>query len=92
MIQSSELNLQRINKMQTLITTALQPSEMSIVDESHLHAGHAGATTGKGHFNLTIKAEQLNELRALKAHQMVYTALGEMMQTDIHALSISIKK
>ncbi len=92
MSDSSELNLQRIEQMLSLITAELEPSELSILDESHLHAGHAGATTGKGHFNLTIKSDKLNGVRAIKAHQMIYAALSEMMQTDIHALSISIKK
>jgi BolA protein len=75
--------LQRLNK-------DLSPSEISIEDESHLHAGHVGSKTGKGHFFLTIKSEHFKGLSPIKRHQLIYSSLGELMQTDIHALRISI--
>ncbi|MEZ5444257.1 MAG: BolA family protein [Gammaproteobacteria bacterium] len=61
---------------------------MDIVDESHLHAGHAGARSGRGHYRLRIVSRQFEGLLPLARHRAVYEALGEMMQTDIHALSI----
>jgi len=75
--------------MRQLLETSLNPTEISITDESHLHAGHAGAKSGKGHFNLVIKSEKFAGILPLKRHQLVYESLGDMMQTDIHALKIS---
>lgn len=81
-------NEQRILTMKSRLESQFSPSRLVIVDESHLHAGHAGAKGGLGHFRLTICSEQFQGLRPLQQHRLIYDALGEMMQTDIHALSI----
>ena len=83
-------NSQRIEQMQQLLTEQLQPSSLEIIDESHLHAGHAGAKEGKGHFKLRIASDRFDGLRPLQRHRMIFDSLGDMMQTDIHALSIEI--
>jgi len=83
-----DLNKTRIERMTQLLEALLNPNEISIIDESHLHAGHVGAKSGKGHFNLVIKSEKFAGLLPLKRHQLVYEALGDMMKTDIHALKI----
>ncbi len=83
-------NTQRIQKMQELLTQQLQPSHLVITDDSHLHAGHAGAKGGLGHFTVEIKSQRLEGARPVKQHQLIYAALGNMMQTDIHALAIKI--
>lgn len=88
----TQINQQRIVAMTERLVAALNPSEIAIDDESHLHAGHVGAKTGKGHFHLTIRSEQFIGLTPIKTHQLIYGALGELMQTDIHALRISILK
>ncbi len=67
---------------------ALQPTHLEIIDESHKHAGHEGARDGRGHFALEIVSEAFVGLAPLARHRRVYQAMGEMMQTDIHALSI----
>ena len=82
------LNGERIERMQALLENALAPTAIEIVDQSHLHAGHAGAATGRGHFDLTIRAASFAGKTPIQRHRMVFEALGEMMQTDIHALSI----
>ena len=84
-------NDHRMSIMKSRLEDQLSPSELVIEDESHLHAGHAGAKGGLGHFRVTICSEMFNSLRPLQKHRLVYDALGEMMQTDIHALSIQIK-
>ncbi len=68
---------------------ALHTDQVELVDESHLHAGHAGAREGKGHFRVRVVSADFAGLRTLQRHQLVYRSLGEMMQTDIHALSIT---
>ncbi len=81
-------NSERISMMKQKLEEHLSPSELIIEDESHHHAGHAGARGGKGHFRIKICSEKFQGLRILQQHRLVYDALGEMMQNDIHALSI----
>ena len=66
----------------------LGPAVLDIEDESHLHAGHAGAQSGKGHFRVTIVAEIFTSMTPLKRHRLVYEALGDLLETDIHAVAI----
>jgi BolA protein len=65
----------------------LQPVRVEIEDDSHMHAGHAGARTG-GHYRLTIISPQFIGKTTLERHRMIYSALHEMMQHGIHALNI----
>lgn len=78
----------RIALIRAALEEQLAPTKLDIVDESHLHRGHAGAKSGKGHFRVTIVAERFAGLTLLKRHRLVFAALGELMTTDIHALSI----
>ncbi len=66
----------------------LNPSEFELIDESHKHVGHAGARDGRGHFALRIVSVAFAGVGAVARHRKVYAALGELMQNDIHALSI----
>jgi BolA protein len=67
---------------------ALQPRQLDIEDDSQAHAGHVGAQDGGGHFNVSIVSAAFAGKSLVQRHRMVYDALGEMMQADIHALSI----
>lgn len=69
----------------------LSPIWLNIQDDSHRHAGHAGARDGRGHFTVFIVSEQFSGLSLLKRHQLVYQALGELLKTDLHAVSIQAK-
>jgi BolA protein len=73
------------------LEAALQPTRLELVDESHRHAGHAGARDGRGHFALRIDSAQFAGLPPLARHRRVYAALGPLMQTDIHALAIDAR-
>ena len=68
----------------------LAPSKLEIIDESHLHAGHAG-NTGGGQFTVLIVSELFAGLLPLKRHRLVFAAVGDLMQQQIHALSIEAK-
>jgi BolA family transcriptional regulator, general stress-responsive regulator len=72
-----------------LLTATLDPVELLVKDQSHLHAGHAGAQDGKGHFDVRIVSDKFTGLSRIKRHRIVYDALGDFMQSDIHALRIS---
>ena len=82
---------QRPDAIRAALVAALQPSELELVDESHRHAGHAGARDGRGHFALRIVSDVFAGKAPLARHRIVYAALGELMQTDIHALSIDAR-
>lgn len=66
----------------------LQPTLCDLRDDSHLHAGHAGAASGGGHFHLKISSSEFTGLNRINRHRLVYDALGELMHREIHALSI----
>lgn len=78
----------RIEQMNTLLA-ALKPAKIEIVDDSHKHAGHVGARGGGGHYRLLIVSTQFAGKPTLARHRMVYSALGDMMKHDIHALAIA---
>ena len=82
------LNPQRVARIRALLGEALQPQRLEVADDSHKHAGHAGARGGQGHFSVDIVSAAFAGKLPLARHRLVYAALGDMMQTDIHALSI----
>lgn len=84
----ARLNPGRVSRIRTLLEEALAPVSLEVVDDSHRHAGHAGARGGQGHFNVDIVSDAFAGKLPLARHRLVYAALGTMMQTDIHALSI----
>jgi BolA protein len=67
---------------------AFAPATLDIVDESHKHAGHAGARSGGGHFAVYLVSPAFAGKSPIERHRMVYTALGQLMTSDIHALSV----
>lgn len=77
----------RVALIRERLTKAFSPSRLDIIDESHLHAGHAGAASGGGHFAVIIVADAFAGHNLLARHRMVYEALGDAMKTEIHALS-----
>lgn len=78
----------RVAAIETRLRQALAPQELRVVDNSAAHAGHAGARDGGGHFEVLIVAERFAGKTPLQRHRLVYAALHDLMQTDIHALSI----
>jgi BolA protein len=82
------MNDARVAMIRARLTAAFAPARLDIIDESHKHAGHAGARGGGGHFVVTIVSTAFAGKNLLQRHRMVYEALGDAMQTDIHALSV----
>ena len=79
---------QRADAIRAALEAALVPVRLEVRDDSHRHAGHEGAKDGRGHFSVDIVSADFAGLAPLARHRRVYAALGEMMQTDIHALQI----
>lgn len=68
---------------------AMQVSELDVIDDSHLHAGHAGAKAGGGHYRVRIVSPEFSGENRITRHRRIYAALGDAMRNDcIHALSI----
>ncbi len=65
----------------------LDPSYVDIEDEGHLHVGHAGAKSG-GHFKLSIISELFKDKTTIERHRIIYKCLNDLMNTEIHAISI----
>lgn len=79
----------RIERIRAALDASLSPLRLELVDESERHRGHEGARDGRGHFALTVVSASFAGEAPLARHRRVYAALGELMQTDIHALSIT---
>lgn len=80
--------MDRVATIREKLDTAFTPVELEIVDDSHKHAGHPGAASGGGHFNVLIVSEKFVDESSIARHRMVYAALDSLMPTEIHALSI----
>lgn len=80
----------RIEKIRGALAV-LQPLALDIRDDSHRHAGHEGARDGRGHFTVEIISDAFVGLAPLARHRKVFDAVGSLMQTDIHALSIKAR-
>lgn len=83
--------MDRVAAIRERLTQQLSPEQLEIVDESHLHAGHAGAASGAGHFAVTIVSDKFQDKSLLERHRMVYMAVDDLMRSEIHALSIQAR-
>jgi BolA protein len=64
------------------------PRRLEVLDESALHAGHAGAAAGGGHFRVLVVSEAFADLPRVERHRLVYDAVRDLMPQRIHALAI----
>jgi BolA protein len=79
----------RPERIRALLTAALAPTVLELTDESALHAGHAGAASGGGHYRLKIVSARFEGLKLVMRHRLVYDSVHDMMHTEIHALAIT---
>jgi BolA protein len=80
--------LDRRSQIESRLREALEAEHVTVVDESHLHAGHAGAREGGGHFRALVVSSRFEGKNAVARQRMVYAALAEEMGREIHALSM----
>ena len=83
------MTAERVHRLQSALEIRLSPIELRITDQSHLHAGHAGASDGRGHFDIRIISAVCRGKSRIQRHRMVYDAVHDLMQSDIHALRIT---
>lgn len=72
------------------LRAALQPLALEVIDDSHLHAGHAGAREGR-HFTVRMTSERFNGLSRVARHRLIYSALQRLIPLGIHALAIDAR-
>ena len=78
----------RVTVIRSRLQQAFEPERLDVRDDSALHAGHAGARDGAGHYAVTIRAGAFRGRSRIQCHRMVYEALADLMPKEIHALSI----
>lgn len=71
--------------------SALNPTHLEIIDESHHHIGHEGAKDGAGHFRVIIASEQFTGVAPLARHRLVYDLVDDLIPYPVHALAIQVK-
>jgi BolA protein len=85
---------EKISRLQTIelrLHETFAPTRCLVEDESALHAGHAGAASGGGHYRIELISDLFEGKNRLARHRLVYDCLHDMMQRDIHALAIVAK-
>lgn len=80
--------MDRVSRIREILEAEFSPLHAEIEDDSAAHAGHAGARDGKGHFNVLIISSKFEGKTLIQRHRMVYKALSDMLESDIHALAI----
>jgi BolA protein len=78
----------RRTRIESKLRESLEAVFVEVIDESHLHAGHAGARSGGGHFRATIVSDRFEGLSPVEAQRLVYGLLADEMGSEIHALSM----
>lgn len=83
------MNQDRVALIESRLRAALAVTELQVIDDSHKHAGHAGAAAGGGHYRVLVVSPDFNGKNTMARHRLVYAAMGDAMRNDvIHALSI----
>ena len=85
------MTAERVAMIRACLEQELQPAALEITDESAKHAGHAGAASGGGHFIVNITSAAFRDKTPIQRHRQVYAALGDIMHSEIHALSINAR-
>ncbi len=75
-------------RIEEKLREGLQAEHVEVIDESHLHAEHAGAAAGGSHFHARVASPRFEGLGRVAAQRLVYRVLAEEMEKAIHALSI----
>jgi BolA protein len=79
----------RLDRIRARLEAALAPRALELFDDSALHAGHAGAASGGGHYRVRIVSARFEGLKLVMRHRLVYDSVHDMMHSEIHALAIT---
>ncbi|HEY0901010.1 MAG TPA: BolA family protein [Micavibrio sp.] len=77
-------------QIENILRQALKPVEIQVLDQSHLHEGHAGARPGgQTHFQVTVISPLFAGKTRLECHRMINELLADLLQNQVHALAIN---
>ncbi len=79
----------RLDRIRARLMETLSPEQLELGDDSALHAGHAGAAAGGGHFRVRVVSSRFEGLKLVMRHRLVYDSVHDMMHAEIHALAIT---
>lgn len=79
----------RLEKIRARLDATFSPAQCQLTDESALHAGHAGAASGGGHYRLHLVSAVFEGKNRINRHRLVYDCLRDMMDKDLHAIAIT---
>lgn len=85
---ANRLRVNTVERIRKIVNETLAAESVEITDDSASHAGHAGARSGGGHYELTVVSPQFHGKSRVERHRMVYQALGPLMRQEIHALAL----
>jgi BolA family transcriptional regulator, general stress-responsive regulator len=85
---SSRSEGNRAQRLRERLESRFVPIQLTVEDESHLHAGHAGAAGGQSHFRIRIVSEAFRGMPPVARHRLIYAAVDDLLKSDIHALAI----
>jgi BolA protein len=74
-------------RIEAILDSSFQPAHLEVIDHSHHHIGHPGASEG-GHFEVVIVSDAFDGLSRIQAQRLVHTALADLLQSSIHALAV----
>jgi BolA family transcriptional regulator, general stress-responsive regulator len=80
--------MDRRDRIEAVLRERFSPEHLAVIDESHRHAGHAGAASGGGHFTVVIVSAAFRDQSRLERQRAIYTILGDAMWAEIHALAL----
>ncbi|MBS0432603.1 MAG: BolA family transcriptional regulator [Proteobacteria bacterium] len=78
-----------VEALRAKLIAALDPQSLEVIDEGHLHIGHAGE--GSGHFRVRIVSAAFVGKSAIERHRLVYAAVGDLIGRGVHALAIEAR-
>jgi BolA protein len=82
----------RIAELERKIEAAIAPSSLTIIDQSHLHSGHAGDRPfGQSHYHAIVTATAFQGKNRVARQRMVFAALGSLVGQEVHALSMDLR-
>ena len=87
-VQGAEERVDRRDRIESKLRETLSAQHVEVIDESHLHAGHAGAAGGGGHFRALVVSQSFEGRSRVARQRLVYAALAAEMGSEIHALAM----
>ncbi len=79
----------RVSRIENILTEALQPAVLLVIDDSNRHAGHVGASpSGETHYKVKVTSESFRGLSLVEQHRLVYSLLQKELKNGLHALEI----